>query len=231
MAMDNTPIQYINGFVEFYKLKFKVTKDVLIPRPETEIIVDEVLKLVASNNQPATILDIGTGAGVVAISIAKNLAPKAQVRLIATEISPEALKIAKLNAKFHHVADKIEFIQSDLLSQLDPQLFAPDIKLSIVTNLPYIPSERIPYLDSSVKDYEPHIALDGGHDGFGLYRQLFSQMKNASLKFEFFMGEIDYTHGELAKEEAEKYFPEYKSEVTLDLFHRQRYLVIKPNLT
>ena len=97
--------------------------------------------------------------------------------------------------------------------------------------MPYIPSARIPYLDSSVKDFEPHLALDGGKDGFDLYRKLFQQINKFSLpprrcKPKLILGEIDYTHGELAAIEASKYFPEANIEVKKDLTHRQRILLV-----
>ena len=235
--VSSKPSQYTKGWVEFYKLKFKVTPDVLIPRPETELLVDEVLnhiKYYVSSIKGADIvvLDIGTGAGNIAISIAKN-AP--DIKIVATDISNSALKIAKSNAKLHGVEKKIEFIQSNLLAE--PIIHNTECAiLIIVTNLPYIPSARIPYLDSSVKDFEPHVALDGGEDGFELYRKLFQQLKDKNWlarrslgegrKLKIFVGEIDYTHGELAINEAQKYFPEAKVEVKTDLAHRQRILTI-----
>lgn len=208
------PAQYIKGYVEFYKLRFKVTPDVLIPRPETELLVDEVLKF--AKDKTLTVLDLGTGCGNIAISIAKN-AP--DVKIIATDIFSKALKVAQKNARLHGVTG-INFIESDLLSKIKTE---PDI---IVTNLPYIPSERIPYLDSSVKDFEPHIALDGGEDGFDLYRRLFQEIKERDWKPKLIIGEIDYTHGELAVLEAQKYFPDAVVEVKLDLTHKQRILKI-----
>jgi release factor glutamine methyltransferase len=101
------PVQYDRGYCEFYKLKFKVTPDVLIPRPETELLVDLVLKV-----KPTSLLDTGTGAGNIAISVAKNLP---NCKITATEVSEKALKIAKLNARFHGVGKRIEFVQADLL--------------------------------------------------------------------------------------------------------------------
>lgn len=219
------PSQYIKGWVEFYKLKFKVTPDVLIPRPETELLVDEVLnycKLSPANCQ--LVLDVGTGAGNIAISVAKNAL---YIKIIATDISKKALNIAKQNAKFHGVENKIKFIQSNLLSDLNYTLDPKPYTLIIVTNLPYIPSARIPYLDSSVKDFEPHIALDGGKDGFELYRKLFTQIKEKGLKPNLIIGEVDYTHGELAINEAQKYFPEAQVEVRKDLAYLQRILVVR----
>lgn len=219
------PSQYIKGWVEFYKLKFKVTPDVLIPRPETELLVDHVVDFVNSlprefEKSSIRVIDIGTGSGNIAISIAKNAN---NLKIIATDISAKALKIAKQNAKFHGVEDKISFIRSDLLLNLPKSPKLPNI---FVTNLPYIPTERIPYLDSSVKDFEPHIALDGGNDGFGLYRKLFQQLKDKFIKIKLLVGEIDYTHGELAVNEALKFFPHAQIEVKTDLAHKQRILKI-----
>lgn len=210
------PSQYIKGWVEFYKLKFRVTPDVLIPRPETELLVDEVLKF--AKDKTLTVLDLGTGSGNIAVSLAVN---NKNLIIIASEVSKKALKIAGQNAKLHGVLDRIEFIESNLLASITLQ---PDI---IVTNLPYIPSERISYLDSSVKDFEPHIALDGGEDGFDLYRKLFARIKKLNWKPKLIIGEIDYIHGELAVLEAQKYFPDYQVEVRLDLAHKQRILIIQ----
>ncbi|MBI2019068.1 peptide chain release factor N(5)-glutamine methyltransferase [Candidatus Daviesbacteria bacterium] len=239
------PSQYSKGWVEFYKLKFKVTPDVLIPRPETELLVDEVLKNIKDED---IILDIGTGAGNIAVSLACNLGGY-NVKIIATDVSSKALKIARQNAKLHGVEDKIRFTQSDLLSAFchserseesltnvrptyvgDPSLITQDDNLIIVTNLPYIPTARIPYLDSSVKDFEPHIALDGGEDGFKLYRKLFHQVSTLGVTLgwhpRLIIGEIDYTHGKLALNETQKFFPMALIEVKKDLAHLQRILLI-----
>ncbi len=213
---ENTPYQYIQGWVEFYKLKFKVTPDVLIPRPETELLVDYVIASAAK--QSLTILDLGTGSGCISISIAKN-APKA--RLFAADISTAALNIARENAKKNHVENRIFFVNSDLLEKFAT---APDI---IVTNLPYIPSSRISFLDPSVRDFEPLIALDGGPDGFDLYRKLFAQMIEKNLIPKLFVGEIDESQEKIALNEAKKYFPKAKVEVKKDLAHLPRILIIK----
>lgn len=221
----NLPKQYLQGWVEFYKLRFKVTPDVLIPRPETELLVEEVVNFVDSftrENQKTSIrvIDIGTGSGNIAISIAKNTK---DLTIIATDISILALKVAKQNAKFHGVEDRISFIHSDLLLNLPKSPKIPNI---LVTNLPYIPTERIPYLDPTVRNFEPKVALDGGDDGFGLYRKLFQQLRDKNIKFRILIGEIDYTHGELAVNEALKFFPQAQIEVKTDLAHKQRVLKI-----
>ena len=210
--------------MEFYKLRFKVTPDVLIPRPETELLVDAVLASLRgdlSMKKFPVVLDLGTGAGVIAISVAVN---NPDCKIVATDVSDKALKVAEENAKLHNVDDRIEFVTSDLLVDVTPQ--GCDI---LVTNLPYIPTARIPYLDSSVKDYEPHVSLDGGEDGFELYRQLFQQINDLNWKPKLIIGEIDYTHGELALSQAQKYFPEANCEVKLDLHHKQRILKIDRN--
>lgn len=223
------PYQYIKGWVEFYKLKFKVTADVLIPRPETELLVDEVLSY--CNLYPKTcnlILDIGTGAGNIAISIAKHLpTSKVGIRIIATDVSKKVLKVARQNAVLHGVENQITFIRSNLLSDFNYPLTPIPYTLIIVTNLPYIPSYRIPYLDSSVKDFEPYVALNGGDDGFDLYRKLFKQISQRGVKPNLIVAEIDYTHGDVAYKEANKYFPTANLEIKTDLSKKQRMLLIR----
>lgn len=262
----STPVQYQQGWTEFYKLRFKVSPDVLIPRPETELLVDEVLnsiKYYVPGIKDITVIDLGTGSGNIAIAIAKN-APNmncslacygvslwasssanhlfpaksdlatysgSRIKIIATDISSKALGLAAQNAKLHGVEDKITWVQSDLLNFPKPSspLILNTGYLILVTNLPYIPSARIPYLDSSVKDFEPLLALDGGEDGFDLYRQLFQQISRqpGRLLPKLVIGEIDYTHGELAQAEVKKFFPKAEVEVKTDLTKKQRILLIK----
>lgn len=226
------PLPYKIGWVEFYKLKFKLTPDVLIPRPETELLVDEILAQIknwqeTNSKLDLLIVDIGTGSGNIAISVAKNLLPfskNERIKIKALDISAKALRIAKLNARLHGVSEKIQFLQSDLISALKPE--KQDLIL-FVTNLPYIPTARIPYLDSSVKDFEPILGLDGGEDGFALYRKLFGQISNLQFSnLGCVIGEIDYTHAELAAFEGNKYFPNALVEVKKDLAHKQRILKI-----
>lgn len=211
-AKDNLPVQYKKGWVEFYKLKFKITPDVLIPRPETELLVDLILRI-----KPNTLLEVGTGSGNIAISVAKNLK---NVKVTATEVSGKALKVARKNAILHGLSERVKFVETDLIEDINQRYEV------IVANLPYIPSQRIPYLDSGVKDYEPHVALDGGGDGFSLYRRLFLQIIQRNIYPNYLIAEIDYTHGELAISEAQKYFPKVQAEVHLDLAHRQRILIL-----
>jgi release factor glutamine methyltransferase len=223
----NKPKQYIEGWVEFYKLRLRITPEVLIPRPETELIVDELLTYL--NRQPIstpTIIDIGTGSGNIAISLIKN---NPNLKIIAADISQEALKVARLNAKLHGVINKIQFVHSDLLNNIDCTHFSrsSDMQsLVIVANLPYIPTSRIPQLNSSVRDFEPFIALDGGVDGFNLYRKLFQQIKKLKLMPNLILGEIEYTQKNLAAIEAKRFFPYARIEVKADLAHKYRILKI-----
>jgi len=218
------PKQYQQGWTEFYKLKFLISEDTLIPRPETELLVDEVLVIarnLMTKQSQVTIIDIGTGSGNIAISIAKNLK---KVGIVGLDISEAALNIAKKNAQFHKIGvEKIVFITNDLYEKFT---VAPDI---IVTNLPYIPTARLLHIDPMVTDWEPKIALDGGIDGFELYRKLFTQIAQKNLYPKYLIGEIDYTQAELVLQETKKRFPNAKTEVKEDLAKKQRYFIIKFN--
>lgn len=213
------PKQYQQGWTEFYKLKFLITEDTLIPRPETELLVDEVLALGKTMDQPV-ILDIGTGSGCIAISIAKNL-PNAKI--IATDLSAEALEIVKKNAHGHNVFDRTIIVQANLLEGFKK---APDI---IVTNLPYIPTARLLHIDPMVTDWEPRIALDGGEDGFELYRKLFTQIEQNNLYPKYLIGEIDSTQAELVLQEVKRRFQNAKVEIKSDLAKLERYFVLEFN--
>lgn len=209
------PIQYHQGWVEFYKLKFRVDPRVLIPRPETELLVDEVIK-----TQAQSLLDIGTGSGNIAIAAVKKVSA---LKAVATDISGDALEVAKINAKYHQVEPRIEFVRSDLLSNI-PDKSNFDF---IATNLPYIPTLRIEVLDNSVKDFEPKVALDGGEDGFRLYQKLLEQLAVKQIKFGTLMAEIDYSQADLASEAANRLFDNKECRIMLDLAAKQRFLVIK----
>ncbi len=225
------PKQYQQGYTEFYKLKFKLTPAVLIPRPETELIVDFVLSalgsdpklgfkapvIISSQAQGRTLIDVGTGSGCIAVATAKNLP---DLKVIAVDISFAALEIAKKNAEIHHLSKRIFFMENDLLTGFTQ---SPDI---ITANLPYIPTARLMHIDPMVRDFEPKLALDGGYDGFELYRKLFSQMKNQRIIPKLFIGEIDSGQRDIALVEARRYFPAATAEIKPDLAKKARFLVI-----
>ncbi|MBP87175.1 MAG: protein-(glutamine-N5) methyltransferase, release factor-specific [Planctomycetaceae bacterium] len=161
------PVAYLVGHREFYSLNFRVTHDVLIPRPETEFVVVALLDAVKElfpDTRPIRISDIGTGSGILAICAAKNI-PNSEV--VAVDISPAALEVAKSNAQSHRVADKIQFSQSDLLENV-----AQDSFHFVVSNPPYISAAEMKELPADVGEYEPHTALYGGETGFEIIAKL-----------------------------------------------------------
>ena len=159
------PIEHITHQKEFMKLSFFVDKNVLIPRQDTEILVEEVIKIAKKINA-RKVLDLCTGSGAIAVSLAKYLP---QIEITAVDISNEALKIAKKNAVINNVENQITFVSSDLFTSLNEEKF--DI---IVSNPPYIKTNIIEKLDIQVKN-EPHIALDGGVDGLDFYKKIISE--------------------------------------------------------
>ena len=164
-----TPIHYIIGYREFMGLNFYVNEDVLIPRPDTEVLVEYVISYGKNLSiGPSTILDIGTGSGAIAVSLAKYI-DKAKVT--AVDIHAGALLVAKKNAATHGVAHRIELVQGDLFTPLMDFKVKPKFDI-IVSNPPYIPRDDIGGLEAQVKDFEPLQALDGGRDGLDFYRRL-----------------------------------------------------------
>ena len=164
--LSNEPWEYISGEAEFRSYKFNVNSNVLIPRVETEQIVD-----IAKENLKGikNIVDIGTGSGCIAISLAKEL--NNNISIYAIDISKNALDVARDNAKLNNVEEKIIFKQNNLLKGMEfesPTLY--------IANLPYIPTDMYNTLDSSVHDFEPKLALEAGKDGLKYYRTLFVQI-------------------------------------------------------
>ncbi|MCX7877766.1 MAG: peptide chain release factor N(5)-glutamine methyltransferase [Ignavibacteria bacterium] len=164
------PVQYITGFTEFYGLKISVNNSVLIPRPETELLVDKALELIKNRKEKTEILEIGTGSGCIAIALARN----SDCRINATDISPEALKTAEENSRRNHTNDKISFELSDVFGINDVSRY--DL---IISNPPYIPLEEMKSLSDEVKA-EPEIALTDFSDGLNFYRKVFSLVKDST---------------------------------------------------
>ncbi len=185
------PVAYIVGHREFWNLEIAVTRDTLIPRPETELIVEETLALaqhVPSRLPPApVIVDVGTGSGCLAVAIAHEL-PAAQ--LLAIDVSTAALDVARRNARAHHVADRISWHAGSLLEPV-----AQPVDL-IVSNPPYVPLRDATTLQPDVRDYEPAVALFSGEDGLATIRALVNQARGhvrpeGWLIFEFGYGQAD----------------------------------------
>jgi release factor glutamine methyltransferase len=190
------PIQYITGECEFYGLPFHVTPDVLIPRPETEHLVEKVISLTRqpgapyleemretkNSDQPLRILDVGTGSAAIIVALATQL-PRST--LTAIDISESALSVARTNASRNNVSDHIRFLQGDLLAPVAGEHFE-----IIVSNPPYVPNTDRALISVEVREHEPHVALFGGHDGLEIYRRLIPAAYNALvpggyLVFEF----------------------------------------------
>ena len=189
------PLAYAVGYTWVYGLKFEVDGNVLVPRYDTEILVETVLKKCAcnccdgkhENAEKLSILDMCTGSGCIAIALSKNLI---NAKITGSDISEQALKVAKRNAKFNGVAENIDFIQSDLFENLDGKKF--DI---IVSNPPYIKTQEIGMHDATIL-HEPLIALDGGNDGLDFYKRLASQAKDFLNEKGMLAVEIGFDQGE-----------------------------------
>jgi len=184
------PVAYLVGKKEFFSLEFEVNSSVLIPRPETETLVDQALRFLKSSGiaQPM-ILDLGTGSGCIAITLAK-LVPAAKVD--AVDASAKALSVAQSNARKHGVQERIRWLEGDLFQALPP---ATQYHL-IVSNPPYIRSSVIPELDPQVRQFEPHLALDGGPDGLACYRRIWSDAQKWAFPQTQVMVEVGFDQAE-----------------------------------
>lgn len=164
------PIQYITGIQEFWSLEFHVNPEVMIPRPETEILVEQAIRLLRHKGQSpessAPILEIGTGSGIIAISIVKEIQ---DVLIYATDISEGALNVAMKNAIKHNLHERIRFFVGDIFEPLKQN---KSVFQMILSNPPYIPTPDISSLQVEVKDYEPHVALNGGEDGLEIIKRI-----------------------------------------------------------
>ena len=159
------PVAYLTGTKDFMGLSFAVNENVLIPRPETELLTEFVGEYLRGLGGEVTFADLGAGSGAICISILKFVK---SARAATVDISAEALEVAKFNAQKFHVDDRIEFFQGDLFSPLEGKIFN-----AIVSNPPYIPTNELETLQAEVKK-EPRTALDGGEDGLNFYRQIIS---------------------------------------------------------
>jgi release factor glutamine methyltransferase len=184
------PLQYLTGHQEFYKLDFEVAPAVLIPRPETELIVEGALELLRDDPRPY-VMDIGTGSGCVAISMLHELSA---ARAVATDVSPAALRIAQRNAKRHGVADRLALLGSDCFSAL-----RADGSFSLIaSNPPYISDADLQNLQREV-NYEPRGALAGGADGLSVIRRLLLEARPFLRSGGYFVFEIGFGQSEVVK--------------------------------
>ncbi len=220
------PIEYYTGVVDFLGLELSVTPDVLIPRIETEELVEKVLSIIVKQQKktPLTIADVGTGSGAIAVTLSWLLSEKDIThRITATDISPAALAVAQKNAAsiLENSPAIISFSQEHLLSQeTNPFDY-------IVANLPYIPSTRIATLPKSVIDYEPHMALDGGPDGMALITELINQATQLLVSDGTLFLEVDDTH---TSQLWETHRQNWNVEILTDIFGKNRFALLTKKL-
>jgi release factor glutamine methyltransferase len=183
------PLQYITGFQDFYGRTFKVNPDVLIPRPETELLVEAALELLGDADANGIVCDVGTGSGCIVISL---LCERHRLRGIALDISERALQVARINAKTHEVEQRISFIASDCFQSLNV-----NCKFDlIVSNPPYVSLSDLKGLQREVRDYEPDIALTPGSDGLIVIRRLLNESAHFLKHRGHLVMEIGFDQGE-----------------------------------
>lgn len=233
------PIAYITNQKEFFAclptrqdLNFYVDKNVLIPRPETEILVEEAIRIceqLTINNKQLTIVDIGTGSGCVAIALAKNLP---DIKIFATEISPDAIKVAKKNIRYHKVP--VTLLRGNLLEPILKRIKNQELKIKnllIVANLPYLTIKQWQKTQPEIKNYEPRLALDGGRDGLKCHRLLFQQILALFAGRRHFvlsvLLEIDPSQVKPITKLIHSHFPTSKIQIKKDLAGRDRVVIVK----
>ncbi|HUW08812.1 MAG TPA: peptide chain release factor N(5)-glutamine methyltransferase [Anaerolineae bacterium] len=212
------PLAYILGRREFYGLDFIVDRRVLIPRPETELVVEHVLAWAASRTGPLDLADVGTGSGCIAVALAAHL-PGTTIH--ALDASADSLEVAAANVARHALGEQVILLQSDLLEQL------PGRVDGIIANLPYVRSDEMPVLQPEIREHEPWAALDGGPDGLGPVRRLLVQaVRYLSPAGAVFL-EIGAEQGMAAREIARHHFPNGKTQVLPDYAGLDRILQVR----
>jgi release factor glutamine methyltransferase len=221
---EGEPISYILNHREFYGLDFFVDKRVLVPRQETEEIVDRAVAYFRANTRGKKeykILDVGTGSGNIAISIVKTL-DDMPIYADAVDISDEAVEVGRLNATQLNVEDKVDIFQSNLLENIEDDKHY-DV---IVANLPYIGRKEHNFVESNVEKYEPGVALFGGEKGIELYEDLFLDIVSKNIGFDLMLGEFGFSQAGIIRELLDKYF-EKQYIIVNDLAGIERIFLIK----
>jgi len=209
------PLPYLTGKVEFYGFDMEVTPEVMIPRPETEVLVELALA-----RRPTTVIDVGTGSGCIAVALARHLPG---LMVYAIDISRPALAVAQRNAERHGVEGRIQFIVGDLLDRRPAPV---DL---IVSNPPYVSGDEWAALPSAIRYHEPRLALDGGPDGLDVIRRLLSQSEGLLKPGGALLVEIGADQGDDVREIAQTSFPEKAAVIHVhpDLAGRERVLEVQ----
>ncbi len=212
---------YVLGHWEFFGLDFQLTPDVLIPRPETELLVEKAIAWLQSSQGRRKVADIGTGSGAISISIAVNVS---SAQVLETDISRKALDVARRNAIRFEVEGRIDLLQCDLLPQYG-DLVPMEKRFDLIcANLPYVPTETLHQLP--IFGREPTLALDGGRDGLDLIRRLLNIAPEWLATGGMMLLEIESTHGQQVLQLARSAFPQASLELHKDLAGRERLLQI-----
>lgn len=222
--MNGEPIQYINGKENFFSRDFIVNENVLIPRYETEELVENILYKIDDyfdDYSSIDLCDVGTGSGAIAITLALE---EPKLNVIATDISEEALEVAKANAS--ELDAQVTFYQGDMLEPLIDRQQKFDI---FVSNPPYIPQDQ--EIESVVKDNEPHVALFGGNDGLYFYRKIFKDVRHVLKDRALLAFEMGFDQRELMSQAVEQYFPGIPYEIIKDINGKDRMLFIYYHLS
>lgn len=221
------PLQYVTGEVAFRHIVVKVRPGVLIPRPETEVLVDSALHAVdaaIADRGEALVADVCTGSGCIALSIAYE---RPEVRVFATDISAEAVDLARENAERLGLSDRVSVLAGDLFSALPAEYLGRlDV---VVSNPPYIPTADLAALPGEVADFEPYLALDGGPDGLAVYRRILSEAGGWLRPGGFLAVELDVSRVKTAAREASKWYEGV--EIVSDLTGRDRIVTAKVGQT
>jgi release factor glutamine methyltransferase len=199
-AGQHEPVAYLVGKTEFYSMELNVTPACMIPRPETELLVQRAIEFLRTRNGTQLVCDLCTGSGCIAAAIANNYP---NVRIIATDICDDALAVAAMNIQKYQLQDKIKLLSGDLFEPIIPQLDAGQFDL-IVCNPPYISSVEYEKLDKNVRDYEPRLALFAGEDGLDIYRRIIEKVDTFLKPDAALMLEIGYAQGQAMKEMLER---------------------------
>jgi len=196
----NEPIAHIVGKTEFYSLELDITPDCLIPRPETEFLVERAIEFLRTRHGKQLVCDLCTGSGCIAVAIAKNFS---NADIIATDISEAALKTAAINIEKYQLKEQIQLLCGDLFDPIMPQLDVGKFDL-IVCNPPYVSAPEFESLNKNVKDYEPRSALLAGADGLDIYRRIIEKVDQFLKSNAALMLEIGYSQGSAVRELLEK---------------------------
>ena len=217
-AGQDEPVAYLTGKTEFYSLELAITRDCMIPRPETELLVQRAIEFLRTRDGLQFVCDLCTGSGCIAVAIAKNFSA---ARIIATDISDAALAVAEANVEKYQLKERITLLCGDLFEPLVRPLDVDKFDL-IVCNPPYVSSAEYEELDKNVKDYEPRLALHAGEDGLDIYRRLVAKIDKFLKPNAALMLEIGYAQGPAVRELLEQTGAFAEIKIEKDLHNNDR---------